>query len=149
MTGVHVSRSPEETRAIGRAIGEALEAGEVVLLHGDLGAGKTELTKGIAAGLGVPTTVQSPTFTLVMEHPAPRLGEGARLLHLDLYRLDAADLDEIGWDDLVASDDVLVVEWPERARDRLPVTYLLVEIEHAGPDARTVRISRHPEERAA
>jgi len=114
-----------------------------VLLSGDLGAGKTELTKGIAAGLSVPDLVQSPTFALVDEHLAPALGPAGRLVHLDLYRLDPADLDGIGWDELIASgDDVVVVEWAERAMGRLPERYLLVELTVTGPDRREIRISR-------
>ena len=133
----------EQTQAIGQELAVGLRGGDVVLLSGDLGAGKTELTKGIAAGLGVAGIVQSPTFALVDEHPAPALGPGGRLIHLDLYRLDTGELDGIGWDELMASEgDVVVVEWAERAAGRLPDRYLLVELTTTGADDREVRISR-------
>jgi len=140
---IRVSASAVETRAIGQELAVGLRGGDVVLLSGDLGAGKTELTKGIAAGLGVVDLVQSPTFALVDEHLAPALGPGGRLIHLDLYRLDPGELDGIGWDELMSSDDdVVVVEWAERAAGRLPDRYLLVELTVPGPDDREVRISR-------
>lgn len=143
MIGIRRSGSADETRAIGEELAAGLRGGDVVLLSGELGAGKTELTKGIAAGLGVADLVQSPTFALVDEHPAPALGPGGRLVHLDLYRLDPGDLDGIGWDELTASeDDVVVVEWAERAVGRLPDRYLLVELAITGVDSREVRISR-------
>jgi len=132
-----------ETRAIGEELAAGLRGGDIVLLSGDLGAGKTELTKGIAAGLGVAGLVQSPTFALVDEHPAPRLGATGRLIHIDLYRLDPSELDGIGWDELLTSeDDVVVVEWAERAAGRLPDRYLLVELTVTGSDDREVQISR-------
>ena len=137
------SASAGETRAIGEELATGLRAGDVVLLSGDLGTGKTELTKGIAAGLGVTDLVQSPTFALVDEHLAPALGSHGRLIHLDLYRLDPGELDGIGWDELIASDDdVVVVEWAERAAGRLPDRYLLVELIIAGEDARDIRIRK-------
>ena len=137
------SRSADETRAIGETIAADLRGGDVVLLSGDLGAGKTELTKGIAAGLGVADLIQSPTFALVDEHPAPALGPGSRLIHLDLYRLDPAELDGIGWDELMTAEaDVVVVEWAERAAGRLPDRFLLVELIVTGPDSREIRVAR-------
>jgi len=146
MHELRVSRSADETRVIGQELAVGLRPGDVVLLSGDLGAGKTELTKGIAAGLGVAGLVQSPTFALVDEHPAPKLGLGVRLIHLDLHRLDPGELDGIGWDELMASEgDVVVVEWAERAAGRLPDRYLLVELTAAGADTREIRIGRSGE----
>ncbi len=143
MSRIKVSTSAMKTRAIGEELAAGLRPGDVVLLSGDLGAGKTELTKGIAAGLGVAGLVQSPTFALVDEHPAPALGPEGRLVHLDLYRLDPGELDGIGWDELMASeDDVVVVEWAERAAGRLPDRYLLVELTITGAESRKIRISR-------
>src|SRR6188508_852380 len=87
----------EETRTIGTELSGRLRGGDVVLLRGDLGAGKTTMTQGIARGLGVEGAVQSPTFTLVAEYDAPHLGPDSQLIHIDLYRLEgAADLDSVG-----------------------------------------------------
>jgi tRNA threonylcarbamoyladenosine biosynthesis protein TsaE len=135
------STSPERTQRIGERIGEQLLVGAVVLLHGDLGAGKTTLTQGIARGLGVTGYVQSPTFTLVSEHE----GSGLKLYHLDLYRLsDESELESFGYDQYLApSDGVSVIEWPERAGTWLPDSYMLVELTHAGDEQRTLRVSTH------
>lgn len=137
-----VTRSAAETQAWGERLGRLLRPGDVVLLHGDLGAGKTTLTQGIALGLGIAGPVQSPTFTLVNEYES----DETPLVHLDLYRLDGQDdLDSIGYDDLVALPDaVVVVEWPERAGDDLPESYLLVQFEQTGPDERTLTIRAVP-----
>jgi tRNA threonylcarbamoyladenosine biosynthesis protein TsaE len=138
-----VTDNPGATRALGEAIAHSLVLGDVVLLSGDLGAGKTTLTQGIAAELGIVEPVQSPTFTLVGEHLG-RLtaGEPVRLYHLDLYRLrDAADLESFGFDQYLAPEDgISVIEWPERAGSWLPDAYLAIEIEPAGPDARRITV---------
>ena len=128
--------SAAETLALGRRIAAALEPGDVLALSGDLGAGKTHLAKGVAAGLGVdPATVTSPTFALVQEH-----GDGA-LLHLDLYRIETeADAARLGLADLLDGDAVALVEWPERAADWLPARTVWVEIEHADGDRRRFRL---------
>lgn len=124
----------------GREFAGRLRAGDVVLLHGDLGAGKTTLTQGIAQGLGIDDTVQSPTFTLVQEH------RGARhmLYHLDLYRLDdPSELEGMGFETyLDPPDGVSVIEWPERAGDCLPDAFWLVQIDHLGGNSRRVALSR-------
>jgi tRNA threonylcarbamoyladenosine biosynthesis protein TsaE len=137
--------SEAETAAVARELAASLDAGAVVLLHGDLGAGKTTLAQGIAAALGVTGVTQSPTFTLVSEHPATLAGgENVTLYHLDLYRLDdPEELGDIGWEDMIApASGVTVVEWPERAGDWLPDRYTLVSIAHAGEDERQVTIRR-------
>ena len=137
------STSVDDTRQIGARIGRLLRRGDVVLLNGDLGAGKTTLTQGIAAGLGVEEHVQSPTFTLVSEHDGHG-GDGGslRLYHLDLYRLrDDADLESFGYQQyLEPVDGVTVVEWPERAGTWLPDGYLLIDFEFVGPAERRLRI---------
>lgn len=130
-------------RELGAAIGGQLGPGDAVLLHGDLGAGKTTLMQGIASGLGLTEPVQSPTFTLRAEYPVTlATGEAVTLYHLDLYRLEEqAQLEDLGWGDLITAEhDVLVVEWPERAGEWLPQCYLLVLIVVAGPGARHVTI---------
>jgi tRNA threonylcarbamoyladenosine biosynthesis protein TsaE len=102
----------EETRRLGRRLAERLAPDGVLLLVGELGAGKTVLAQGIAAGLGVPPDeVQSPTYTLIREHRAP---SGARLVHLDLYRLEPEEALGLGLEELFAGPGVKVVEWAER-----------------------------------
>jgi len=138
------STSAETTRNFGSAIGRELRRGDVVLLNGDLGAGKTTLTQGIAVGLGVDEPVQSPTFTLVAEHEGHDAnGNALRFYHLDLYRLrDEADLESFGYDQyLEPADGVSVIEWPERAGIWLPDRYLLVDLLIEGPDRRRLRIA--------
>ncbi len=134
------THSPEETRALGARLGALLRSGDVVLLNGDLGAGKTTFTQGIASGLVVEDYVQSPTFTLVQEHAArsEASGEPMTLYHLDLYRLtDESDLESIGFEQyLEPVDGISVIEWPERASNWLPDRYLLVDLAIAGPEAR-------------
>lgn len=138
-----VIESAEGMKALGRELAASLEIGDVVLLHGDLGAGKTTLTQGVAEGLGITDPVQSPTFTLVREHEA----SGMRLYHLDLYRLDDPDeLEDIGYEVFIdPPDGVSLIEWPERAGDWLPQRFLLVHIDHLGGDRRSVQITQHGE----
>lgn len=110
-----VTGSEEETRRLGASLAERLAPDGVLLLSGDLGAGKTVLTQGLAEALGIPRAqVQSPTFTLVREHATD---DGARLVHVDLYRLEPAEALEIGLEELLAGPGVKVVEWA----DRLPL----------------------------
>ncbi len=143
-----ISSGAEQTRAIGERLGRRLGAGDLVLLHGDLGAGKTTLAQGIARGLGVAEPVQSPTFTLVNELDGRTPdGRPIRLYHLDLYRLagDDAELDSFGFDDYLAPPDgVALVEWPERATGRLPDCYLLVRLESLGEGRRRLAIESIP-----
>ena len=121
------SRSVAETQRLGELLGEALEGGDVVALSGELGAGKTCLTQGIARGLGVDPSVPitSPSFTLVGEYPGRLV-----LRHADFYRVESyARLEDAGFDDLLDPSGVLVVEWPERFPEALPKERLEVEIE--------------------
>jgi tRNA threonylcarbamoyladenosine biosynthesis protein TsaE len=128
----------DATRRLGEALGRWAPDETVFLLHGDLGAGKTTLTQGIAAGMGVNEPVQSPTFTLVAEHE----GRSLRLFHLDLYRLSGPDeLESLGFEQFLEPEGaVTVIEWPERAGSWLPDAYLLVELIPAGPDRRKITI---------
>lgn len=111
-----LSRSPEQTEAFGRALAARLQPGDVVAYTGDLGAGKTALTRGIAAGLGVVEQVTSPTYTIVNEYRSGRLP----LFHFDLYRLHSEEeLFEIGWEDYLAQGGVCAVEWSENVPEIL------------------------------
>lgn len=133
--------SAEAMQQLGRDIAGTLHIGDVVMLHGDLGAGKTTFTQGVAQGLGIQAPVQSPTFTLVREHDAP----GMRLYHLDLYRLEEPEqLEDIGYEVYInPPDGVSLIEWPERAGDWLPDQFLLIHIEHLGGDKRLVTLTNH------
>lgn len=142
-TGAWTSRAPVETFDAGRRVGESLRGGEVLLLSGTLGAGKTVFTKGLAAGLGLdPGEVSSPSFTLVNRHAEGRLV----LYHLDLYRLaeghgaaHAVELDEL----LADERAVIVIEWAERmGRYRLPPTTWRVRIDGDGEDPRLIDVRR-------
>lgn len=125
------TRGPEETVALGRRIGQAIQSNLLIALSGDLGAGKTTLTAGLAAGLDIPAPVTSPTFTLVNDYQTGRGVQARRLVHVDVYRLEggsAAELDGIGFSDLLDDLDapesygrlVLVVEWADRLGSLLP-----------------------------
>ncbi|HEX3558128.1 MAG TPA: tRNA (adenosine(37)-N6)-threonylcarbamoyltransferase complex ATPase subunit type 1 TsaE [Pyrinomonadaceae bacterium] len=142
-TGEWTSRSPEETFEAGRCMGERLKGGEILLLSGALGAGKTVFVKGLAAGLGLdPAEVSSPSFTLVNRH-----AEGRHLLyHIDLYRLaegasaaHAVDLDEL----LADERAIVVIEWAERmGRYPLPQPVWRISIEGDGDEPRCINITR-------
>lgn len=111
-----VTTSREETIALGERLGSSLRAGDVLVLTGDLGAGKTQLTRGIAAGLGVKADVTSPTFTIEMVYE----GADLPLYHFDLYRLDSADeLEDTGIFDVLGSDGVCAIEWGEQFADEI------------------------------
>ena len=112
-----VTRSEEETMAVARQLAASLSAGDVLLLSGDLGAGKTAFVRGLAQGLGIDEgEVSSPTFTLVHEYRGGRL----TLHHVDLYRLDRAATDDLGLDELGVADGILAIEWPDRLTHQLP-----------------------------
>ena len=129
--------SEDETAAVGERLAAALNAGDVVLLYGDLGAGKTAFTRGLARGLGaLAEDVTSPTFTLVQEYRG-RLP----LYHVDLYRLDEREADDLGLEELVLGDGIVAIEWAERWRGR-PDDVVEVRLEHAGEDRRRIVISR-------
>ncbi|HEU5439353.1 MAG TPA: tRNA (adenosine(37)-N6)-threonylcarbamoyltransferase complex ATPase subunit type 1 TsaE [Ktedonobacterales bacterium] len=139
------SRSAEETRRLGEALGRLLAAGDVILLTGELGAGKTALTQGIARGLGVPGVVNSPTFTLLKEYQG-RLP----LYHFDLYRIeDPTELEELGFAEYFCGDGVSVVEWAERGEPAAeagletpwPADALRVRIGTVGPKERTLHVT--------
>jgi tRNA threonylcarbamoyladenosine biosynthesis protein TsaE len=134
------SESVERTHALGRALGQLARAGDVILLEGELGAGKTAFTQGIGQGLSVAATINSPTFTILKEYEG-RLP----LYHFDLYRLDEPDeLYDLGFEDYFTGDGVCVVEWAERGEfkdDEEPVwdgDWLRVALSITGEDERTL-----------
>jgi len=134
--GRHTSSSEDETRAIAARFAADLQAGDVLLLSGDLGAGKTAFVRGLAEGLGIdPGEVTSPTFTLVHEYRGGRLP----LIHVDLYRLERADLDLIGLDQDLADRGITAVEWSERLT-RPIADAIRVTITDLGDDRRDVEI---------
>jgi tRNA threonylcarbamoyladenosine biosynthesis protein TsaE len=108
--------SAEQTTALGERLGKHLKPGDVIALFGDLGAGKTTLTRGIAVGLGLDADIHSPTFTLIHEHPGP-----TPLYHVDLYRLShEEEVETLGLEEYIYSDGVTIIEWADRMQTLLP-----------------------------
>lgn len=136
----HLTRSEAETEAVGRALASHLSRGDVVLLRGELGAGKTAFVRGLAAGLGVPADeVSSPTFAILQRYAGP-----LPLYHADLYRLTTGEVGELGLED-VAADGVLAVEWAERLDEStMPLDPVRVDLTVAGEVDREIRIARTP-----
>lgn len=129
----------EELDAWGERFGRALHAPLVVTLAGDLGAGKTTLVQAICRGYGVTDPVTSPTYALVHEYASAR----GPVFHLDLYRLeDPRELENIGWDDVMAAHALVLVEWPERADGRVPAAHVPIDLEHLpGDDSRRLLLA--------
>lgn len=149
MTRTFRTTDPAQSAMMGQAIGRELRPGDVVLLHGDLGSGKTTLAQGIMRGLGIEGPIPSPTFTLVNEYEGQTAtGTPVRVFHLDLYRLhddDESDLESIGIEDYLApADGISLVEWPERAASMLDGKYLSIESTPAGENERIWRLSPLP-----
>ena len=130
------SESPEQTEKLGAALGKLLTPGTVIAYEGDLGAGKTAFTRGLAKGLGSADPVTSPTYTIVNEY----LGGRLPLFHFDMYRLRSAeDLWDIGWDDYLERGGVCAVEWSENVREALE-SPVFVRIEKTGEESRRITI---------
>jgi tRNA threonylcarbamoyladenosine biosynthesis protein TsaE len=128
--------SEDETRALAARIASTLTAGDVLLVSGDLGTGKTAFVRGVAEGLGIdPDLVSSPTFTIVHDYAGGRVP----LVHVDLYRLDRTDLYDLGLDPDLAERGVVAVEWPERL-NRAPANALQVRIVDAGGNRRQIEV---------
>jgi tRNA threonylcarbamoyladenosine biosynthesis protein TsaE len=135
-----VTRSADETIAFGRTLAELLAPPKLVLLRGDLGAGKTTLVKGIASAFDAASEadVTSPTFTLVHEYRGPK----ARLFHIDLYRIDTPrQLETLGLDDLVAEDSVLLVEWGEKFERFVRERDIEIALDRVGENERRIRVA--------
>lgn len=131
------THSERETAAVGRELASGLQSGDIVLLQGDLGAGKTAFVRGLAEGLGIdPAEVSSPTFTLIQEYRGGRLP----LHHVDLYRLAAREVDDLGLDEMTL-DGVTAIEWSERLPHRWSGA-IAVAIRHADADTRVIDIAQ-------
>lgn len=123
---IYESYQPEDTFSIGEKIGREASAGQICTLTGDLGVGKTVLTQGIARGLGIEETVNSPTFTIVQVYEGGRLP----LYHLDVYRIgDVSEMDEIGYEDYFYGDGLCIVEWADLIEELLPPGRTEIRIE--------------------
>ncbi len=132
----HITNSPEGTEAVGFALGQKVPAGTVIAYRGDLGAGKTAFTRGLAKGLGCKDIVTSPTYTIVNEYLSGRLP----LFHFDMYRLASSDdLWDIGWEDYLLRGGVCAVEWSERVLDALE-NPIWVTIEKIDQDTRKITL---------
>ena len=131
-----ITNSPAETEAVGAAIGAVLKPGTVLAFRGDLGAGKTAFTRGLARGLGATDRVTSPTYTIVNEYLSGRLP----LFHFDMYRLASSDdLFDIGWEDYLQRGGVCAVEWSENVDDAME-NAIYVKIEKTGEETRKITI---------
>jgi len=131
------TKSEAETVLEGQKLGRELTPGTVVALYGDLGAGKTAFTRGLASGLDIKMIVSSPTFTIVNEYPGI-----IPLFHFDMYRLnDENELFDIGWYDYLDRGGVCAVEWSEKVSEALPPDVITVNIENLGGDIRRLTIS--------
>ncbi len=142
MTRTFQTTSAGETRALAARLGALLHPGDVVCLIGDLGAGKTTFTQGLALGLGLPPDepVNSPTFTLVAEHPGGRIP----LYHFDVYRLpDSSGLYDLAFDEYLSSDGVVVIEWADKITDALPPERIDIVLTAEGADTRHIGMVAH------
>lgn len=120
----------DATIALGKKIGQQLVAGDVLVLDGDLGAGKTIFTKGLAAGLEIPDIIKSPTFTIIHEYQDGRLP----LYHMDAYRLENGGAEDLGLEEYFDGDGVSVVEWAEFVEDELPADFLAIHFKRTDDD---------------
>ena len=133
---IYETNSPAQTEAVGEALAKILRPGTVIAYRGDLGAGKTAFTRGLARGLGYGEPVTSPTYTIVNEY----LGGRLPLFHFDMYRLRSAeDLWDIGWEDYLDRGGVCAVEWSENVEEALD-SFILVNIEKTGDESRRITI---------
>lgn len=127
----HLKLTESELRAWGEDLGRSIHPPLLVTLTGELGAGKTTLAQAICAGYGVSEKITSPTYALVQEYSAPR----SSVFHIDLYRVESPDqLTNLGWDDIIGSRSLILVEWPERAGSRLPEDHLPIDLDYVPGD---------------
>lgn len=131
-----ITKNQEETIAVGEKLGKLLKPGDVVLLTGDLSAGKTTFTKGIGKAIGVKKIINSPTFTIVKEYR----GDEFTLYHLDLYRLDGLNQD-FDLEEYIQSDGICVIEWPYQVKELIPDEYIKVSLKLTGESNRSIEIT--------
>ena len=133
-----LTHTPEQTERLGEKLAQLLQPGDVIAYYGDLGAGKTAFTRGVAAGLGVQERVTSPTYTIVNEYLSGRMP----LFHFDMYRLSSSDeLFDIGWEDYLARGGVCAVEWSENVEDALEgAIRITIEKDADDPDGRSITV---------
>ena len=133
-----VTNSAAETRALGERLASGLQPGDTVILEGELGAGKSELARGIARGLGVTETVTSPSFTILNVYESGR----CPLYHFDWYRLESEEeLYELGMDEYLGGDGIAVVEWAERCPDAVPEDCIRIRLEATGEETRQITVN--------
>ena len=127
----HLKLTEAELRAWGKDLGRSIHPPLLITLTGELGAGKTTLAQAISLGYGVCEAITSPTYAIVQEYSAPR----SAVFHIDLYRLEAPDqLTNLGWDEIIGSRSLILVEWPERAGARLPEDHLPIDLDYVAGD---------------
>lgn len=130
-----ITTSAKETRALGARLATILRPGDVLLLFGDMGAGKSELTRGIASGLGIDGPVSSPSFTILQGYEDGRVP----LYHVDWYRMESVEeLYELGMEEYLGGDGIAVVEWPTRCPEAVPESYLEITFTPLGEDTREI-----------
>ena len=133
----HVTQTREDTQSLGMQLAATLKRGDVVLLTGDMGAGKSEFSRGVARGLGITCAVPSPSFTILNVYEEGSLP----LYHFDWYRLESAEeLFELGMDEYLGGDGVAVVEWPSQCPEAIPETHLAVHLTPVGDSEREITI---------
>ena len=134
-----ITNSAAETRELGKRLAEKLQAGDVILLEGDLGAGKSEFARGTAAGLGVQETVTSPSFTILNVYESGRLP----LYHFDWYRLESSEeLYELGMDEYLGGSGIALVEWPEQCGNAVPEDALEIRMAYVDDTTRDITLQR-------
>ena len=130
------SKSEDDTKNIGRDLGKKLKRGDVVCLCGELGSGKTTITKGIASALGInEREITSASFTIIAEHEAE-----TPLYHIDLYRVSAGDISELGLHEYIGKEGISVIEWAERAESEMPEESIIIILKHTGDNSRDIEI---------
>lgn len=139
-----ITSSAEQTQRYGSGLGTLLKAGDVICLSGDMGAGKTVFASGLGAGWGAEAPLTSPTYNLVNEYR--RAKDRTRLCHMDAYRLRGVeDLDSVGFDDMIGTHRILIIEWPERIESALPEEYLWIQLRVLDSGRRNLILEGHGE----